>query len=327
MKLLKNFKPKRDLIEDSNGVYNWSENVDPELKDAFATYFSERKEDRIIPKPTTTGIVTSVTRDYFKLLPWWLKAVRESEPTLPIFVVAIWLDKSQLEWLEKNNIPYKLVQAHFFDDTARHKLLKNITNTNNLCCWIKPFMLQHSPFDNTIWVDVDALILKPITELTTGVQNSPLFFRDTFNPKEAPNNPKLYQLLPVPGFDPSLVINNGVFAINLERDHVLYDWWIHCCYNAFLDPKVLEAVVCWDQGALLWALHKSQMQHLVLESSELNCPANFVTFTNLEGRINYSRNRNNFLEKLREHHAGVSIAHWMGPNKLGLWPDWIEDAK
>lgn len=326
MGLIRDFVPARDLTVDSTGLWTWSELVKPEFKAQLKDYFDCRNEDsRVEAKSETTAIVTSCDSRYFTGLMWWWDAVR-SQVNDDVSIVVFELGWSSLQKREaiKAGIRYIPFNPSCFDGPHRQSLLTGITK-KELCCWTKPFLVQATPYDNVIWIDVDALPIRPLDELVALVKKQPFMFLDQYNPETTRNKDKLYELLPVYcEVDKQLTINNGVFGINVKRDHELFGWWIHASYAALRNPEIRKQFSWWDQGTMIWAMHRcgGKKNYVLDTGKKFNYPANGLKHVKDDlFRKQYVDGRCFFAE-LRKDHPDAHIVHWLGLKKFELWPDY-----
>ena len=290
-----------------------------EFQKACRDYFSARQEDTVASAGESFGVITAVDSRYFPALLWWWEAVKQNCSTSDVLVFDLGLTSPQRKTAELAGVRMQQADPACFDHIYRETIVKSIP-FRELCCWTKPFLLRDSPFANNLWIDVDALVIRPIPELETMVGTRPFATLEQYNPAWSKNHPELSRLLPLPQPASDLAINNGVFGLNPARDHQLFDWWVHAVYAALRDPAVRAQVQCWDQGCMLWALQKTGRSDIVLsEPFRYNCPANFKTASTVGERKRYQGT--DFFNQLREDHPGVSIVHWMGAQgKLECWP-------
>lgn len=229
----------------------------------------------------------------------------------------------------KAGIPFTSFNPTCFDGPHRQRLVAGITN-RELCCWVKPFLVESVQHDNVIWIDIDALPIRPLDELVDLVKKQPFVFLDQYNPAVTGNKDELYELLPVcRPVDKNLTINNGVFGLNVKRDHEFFNWWIHASYAAFREPDIRKLFSWWDQGTMIWALNRtSNIDGLVLDlGKKFNYPANGCKYAKDDlDRKRYVDSRY-FFEELRRDHPETHIVHWLGIRKFELWPDYWEAEK
>ncbi|NBQ67386.1 MAG: hypothetical protein EBU46_00570 [Nitrosomonadaceae bacterium] len=326
MRSCQNFVPSRDAELDTNGLWKWSANIDPAFKATVRNYFASRKEDPVVYQgPQTTGVITAVDSCYFNALLWWWEAVKRNATTLNVIVYDLGLSYDQKQQAAAAGINLVAANPYHFDGPPRNDLTAQIPRWE-LCCWMKPFLIKRSPFHNNIWIDVDALIIRSIDELVSLVKQQPFIMPDIYNPDVTPNKPELYQQLPIyAAIDDTVKINAGIIGINPNRDSQLFDQWIDCCYQALRNPEIRASVSWSDQGALIWALQRSQRQSTTILDAAVrfNCPANFTKGGKEGGqRKSYKDSGYQFLEELAVDHPSTNIVHWMGNGKLELWPKW-----
>ncbi len=263
--------------------------------------------------PLAQGVLTSADRTYFDGLKLLVKSIQESEPW-PIACADLGLTLEQREWCHRNDvilIDRSVIPLSFL------KTFKDLPRFYDPCrpemVWAKPWIVRASPFEDTIWLDADVIVLQPLKELFEKLKSGPLMFGDGLNPKASLNAPALYEHLPVPRVTEQ-DLNSGVFAVSKEREAPLLNAWIECVQHAGSNKNIRDAIRWHDQGAMLWALHKTGCIDCVDSWKRWNVPANYATSKHLKERKSYRRA--SLLQDLKADHPNAGIVHYMAQPKL-----------
>lgn len=314
---VKKLLPARDLVPNADGVFCWGPQVPEDVRNKIASYFAVRQEDQVEVCGNRTGIITGVDAQFFPAFQWWWEAVKRYGCGLESLVFDFGLTAEQKTWMIRNGVNFAPMNPYGFDGPNRKEYIGRWTKTE--LCWLaKPFLLKNSKFDTNLWIDVDALLINSIQPLLDQLAKGPVVCADTFNPEYAKNKKELYTKLPIGGLPTDLVINAGVVGMNPHRDREVYDWWLHCIYKMMLDEELRPLVSCADQGALLWAIHRSRRYDMVMPDRTFNCPANFQSSEGV--RKDYSKVGHCFLEAVKKDHPCTAIVHWLGSKKFDTWP-------
>lgn len=162
------------------------------------------------------GIIVGSNQTLEWALPWWLKHYQEHNHH-PVAFIDLGLSYEMKEWCKKNghHIPLRVVDfADHIADGLREVWRKEsgIQFEEARNSWFKkPLALLKSPFDRTIWIDVDCEVRGDL---------SPLFeFADGFAmAKEQTPYEHLFTMY-----------NSGVIAY--RKNHPLIHQWAEWCQN------------------------------------------------------------------------------------------------
>ncbi|MBA2116696.1 hypothetical protein [Bremerella alba] len=188
--------------------------------------------------------------------------------------------------------------------------------------WPRPWLVDASPFEKTLWIDADSIVIRPLSELFPEIEKGVVVYTDANHPPSSPNHPKLYELLPVPKITAKFV-NSGVLGLQCGRDDDLISSWKYCIEQAATRLEVRQLISWHDQGALLWALHKTMRTHLIRQDVTWNCPPHGFNASRRSERKRYSRA--SYLQDIRRDHPHVGIVHYMSRPKL--WELIDEDTR
>lgn len=143
--------------------------------------------------------------------------------------------------------------------------------------FLKPFIIQQSPYNYTLWIDSDCIVTKDLS-LSSVIQNRETFFtRHWINPKHVKkNNKKLYELYPVEG--ESEYINAGVIGFNKSHDLDILEQWIHLINIGIYDVTgtIRSYLAMHDEGALTWALRKTNKGYRIINDYRYNLYCEFL---------------------------------------------------
>ncbi len=173
--------------------------------------------------------------------------------------------------------------------------------------WYKPFCIMKSPFQKTLWLDSDIVVLCGIDEMFQRIEDRFQVFSDIHAPTMAKNGGGLYKHCPPKHKPDNTVLNAGVIGLDLLRDKNILDMWTSFILKAVEDKKITEYVRWWDQGALLWTYWNSRAFEISREAKTWNRPAN------RRKKYDYT---DEIYDEIQCHNAGANIVHWMGQPKL-----------
>jgi len=175
--------------------------------------------------------------------------------------------------------------------------------------WACPFLIEASPFDRVFWLDCDIVILRNLGGIFSLLDDGPVFTPENLAPEKTPNKPQLYDLLPIDrAFDRARpTVNGGVSGWDLKRDRDALQAYMHPIRRACDDPRVRDAISWHDQGALLWAIQKTGLEHRVQPTSAWNL---CVAHTRAAGKA-YDWNPA-VLQELRRDVPEANLLHWNG---------------
>lgn len=262
------------------------------------------------------GVMTAAGANYFPGLQHLWESISQFAPSCSIACVDLGLNTSQRDWCRSHDIqliemldvvPIELLDA-FSDKRNRSQ-----TFQQSRLLWPRPWLVDASPFENTLWIDADAIVIRSLSELFPEIEKDVVVFTDANHPPSSPNHPKLYQLLPVHEVTAKFV-NSGVLGVQRGRDNDLIASWKYCVEQAATRLEVRRLISWHDQGALLWALHKTMRTHLIRQDVTWNCPPHGFNASRRSERKRYPRAT--FLKDLQRDHPEAGIVHYMSRPKL-----------
>lgn len=262
------------------------------------------------------GVMTAAGASYFPGLQHLRESISQFTPSCSIACVDLGLSTIQQDWYHSQNIqliemldvvPSQLLKA-FSEERDRTQSFQQ-----SKLLWPRPWLVAASPFENTLWIDADAVVIRPLDDLFLEIEKGVVVYTDTNHPPSSPNHPHLYQLLPVPEVTAKFV-NSGVLGVQRGRDDDLIESWKYCVEQAAKRLEVRRLISWHDQGALLWALHKTKRTHLIRQEVTWNSPPHGFNASRRVERKRYPKAT--FLTDIQRDHPQIGIVHYMSRPKL-----------
>ena len=193
--------------------------------------------------------------------------------------------EQQTKWAFENNLNIKRLQ-----------IPKTHANVSHWQTYLKPWVIEDSPFDYTLWIDSDCVVTGNLS-LASAITNKQTFFVQHWIKQESlrPNNKKLYEEFPTET-DQLVYVNAGVFGINKKTDAaIISDWKMLLTKGLTESPYLLEYIINWDEGALNWAIQKNKASCCIIDDYRYNCFSAFCSLSNVMPH-SYYHQRGFFIE-------------------------------
>jgi len=120
------------------------------------------------------GVMVATDQNLEWMLPWWVYHFKKHS-SLPIAFVDLGMSEEKKAFCEQHGTLISIEPKQFPFDPNRIEELSNhgvfdISNLNQVLptrnAWLlKPFALLTSPFEKTLWIDIDCEVLQPIDPL------------------------------------------------------------------------------------------------------------------------------------------------------------------
>jgi hypothetical protein len=169
--------------------------------------------------------------------------------------------EKQKEWAMHNNLLTKSI-----DIPDGHK------NIPKWQTYLKPWFLDDSPFEYTLWIDSDCIVVGDLS-LVEYVEKRKTFFSQHWIKQNLlkKNSKELYEKFPVKSsYIPC--VNAGVFGINKLTHYLLIkDWKTLLIKGITEDRQLLKHIAIYDEGALNWAIQNHCTQEDVKNDYRYNC--------------------------------------------------------
>lgn len=263
-----------------------------------------------------TGVLTASNASYWPTLSALALACKEQD--FPLAVADHGLQP------EQRNELLQLGHVTMLDNTldinlyAAAKQNTVLRATSSSEAWLKPWICKYSPFNNTVWIDADAIPvfnLKHLFDLTA-VHGSWV----TRNHWSG-NNPRSYKNLAqaiggvdLDRYNVACHINSGVFGYT--RDTPWIDVWRETILKMFM-LDIASTSSTRDQAALVMALSSTDTpMPPLLWLDKYNLAANYLPAMQRHDRKNYNGlSGAQLLNATRADHPDAFVVHWMGRPK------------
>ncbi len=263
--------------------------------------------------PYEQGIVTATDENFFPGLKMLVESIRDSND-IPFRCIDLGMSDHQKRWCYDCGVNLidgvRIVDqmATVFEGVSKYRPIRRFASL-----WAKPWLISLSPFRDTIWIDSDAVVLRPLTELFDRLKSGIVAIADGNYPAGSLNSEKLYELLPVPRLTDHY-INSGVIGLRMDRDREFLEAWKYCVTQAGIREEVRDAVAWHDQGAALWAIHKTERTDQINYELTWNHPPHGYSSEQLKERKRYRKGH--WLKDLQADHCKAGIVHYMSAPKL-----------
>jgi len=189
-------------------------------------------------------------------------------------------------------------------------------------CWQKPWLIRESPFDATLYLDPDLLVLCDPSALLDRAEavGFTVFPQRGDSATCCGNAPQLAALAPQTSPGVEVPVQAGVIATcrACPRDGLILAAWCSLIERALVDPPLARALTFGDQGGLAWTLAQLHAQDAIVGEVAGHCwnvSANGLWEQPRAQRRRY-RDDATLLDRVRADHPGAGIVHWYGAPKL-----------
>jgi hypothetical protein len=255
------------------------------------------------------GVVTAADAGLFDDLKFMISSLRASDET-PLVVYDLGLRHDQLQWcLSQTNVTCRPLPA--MSDS-----LAGFVGEHRWQAWLKPAYIHDAPFDQLLWLDADCVVLSPLEELFQQLEDAPVLMPEVALGCGANHSTLYAHYLPIrdPEIRGAAEMNNGVIGFDRHRDRDLIAAWLYAVQWAVEHPELRHLFRWYDQGALLWAILRTENEHHIRESHDWNYPAS-VTGQLVRHAV---ENGVSVLDAIRAGHPTARIVHWFGLIKLSV---------
>lgn len=180
---------------------------------------------------------------------------------IPVTLIDLGLLPAQRAWCNERGIPLMTAE------------LKMPAPVKGWQIWNKPFYLEASPYEDTLWMDCDTCAPGSVVPLLESIDAGPLILRHWDEAYDYPNDESLYDLFPTrTRFANKRLLNAGVLGIRKSRD-LRADWfltWRDMVLKSIGSAKLRSLISYYDEGALIWALEATASVELITNRQEWN---------------------------------------------------------
>lgn len=259
------------------------------------------------------GVITLADANYFHGLLNLYYSIQETYP-VPVICYDIGLSKEQKTWCKNNLLNLTISPVPQHQIITKIKEYKETTKLKKKGkrqwpLWICPFLIQFSPFEKTLWLDCDLLILRNLDLLFKKIEDSPVFTPENLAPQVTANKPELYQLLPInkPFQKENVLINAGVSGWHKARDKKILNDYAMVVTEAFENENIKNAISWHDQGALIWAILNNSAESKVEKSWKWNLCVKHTAAKEI--KFTWSKET---LKRIQQIVPEANILHWNG---------------
>jgi hypothetical protein len=265
----------------------------------------------------TKGVLTAANDAFWRTLNTLVRGCIALD--VPIAVVDHGLSKAHCEWLTKRSATV-IKGSQSYERSLREIAVdhKNFNPKAPPEAWWKPLVCLESPFERTIWIDADAILLRGAEEMFAAIDSGPWLTRDWWVPSNRAAG--LYEslIMAVHGKKPSnfpecVWVNSGVFGFS--RGDAWLEGWRDMCQTITGNPEYLSHCRCRDQSALAaWLAANPSTAPRFIEDDRWNYPANGKMAKDAKLRTNYLPTVD-LLATCKIDHPEAYVVHWLGRPK------------
>ncbi len=200
------------------------------------------------------GILTASDSPFFPALKRLVVSLKKQ---WPMCVMDLGLSSLEVGWLESKGV--QTVKRDWYCPKT----------VNCWHTWNKPQYIRSSPFDYTLWLDADCVVVGDLVPLF-GVD--PLIVRLEGSWPQNANGPHVYQVGDVAEkLPPWSLVNAGVVGFSKEAiKGDLFLKWERMCKAAITDYSLRKSLAHQDTGALIWAIEASGSKGLIRDQPGWN---------------------------------------------------------
>ncbi len=273
------------------------------------------------PPPPDTGVISASDPFYFP----GFQLLVQSLHGFPVTLFDLGLSPEQRQWCMDRGIALRTIP------------LVVPATLHGWQTWNKPFYLEASPYEHTLWLDADCVVRGSLGPLFQAIAEKPVLIRHWDAVYAGPNDERLYDRFPTrTRFASTRVVNAGVIGIRKSRD-LPAPWfraWREMVTRAASDAQLRALVSFHEESMLIWALEESASVEVVSDRPEWN---RFIRPSERGDTAWLAREMQNPTEDLVWHLAcnpkmwcEQSLAGWMlpgdalAPYDLDAYPDVLQ---
>jgi len=258
------------------------------------------------------GVITLADSSFFPGFVLLYESIQRSYP-VPVTCFDGGLTENQRQWVDEHLVNCTVTPIPDIDDI--HIVVENLggispNGTDESMLWVCPFLISNSPYQRTLWLDADLIVVDRLGGLFELIDDGPVFTLENNDPSCTANNASLYSEMPLGKNNEDAtrapLVNAGVSGWDLVRDGDVIKNYIAPILEACRNEKVRQAISWHDQGCLIWAVQNSGLHERVLHDTKWNlCARHSVK------EMNYSLEEN-LCDQVREAYPDANIVHWNG---------------
>ena len=270
-------------------------------------------------KPGTYGIITAISPAWFiefKILYQSIQKIAD----IPISVVGLDLLDEQKQHIRKT----RSVELIEIEEEKLNEFKKLGAHWKP---YYKPYYMLQSPYDYTLWIDADAVVLKELDEIFAKINDGIFFTTDYFAPETCLNDSRLYEeySAPVPLEHENIAINTGVLGYHFPRDKHIFEKWFKNVNIVNKNPHLKNYIKLYDQGVFIWTMRETGNIGDIHTDPKYNYPAKRNLYEYHENKFDYDykwpspdmpKMGGDIIDNIKLDNPNAVIAHFAGRPKL-----------
>lgn len=267
-------------------------------------------------KTRSRGILTGAKAAFWPTLAALVSSCLEAK--VEISVVDCGLRLRHRRWLASKGV--SLLPAPCDIRATLSGLRRRNRGMSDIAAWLKPAICLNSPYEDTVWIDADAVVTRDHHELFRLLDEGSWVASEKW--VDSADLPDLYRDLlqlrlggaPAP-FAQACKISTGAFGF--RRDDEWLASWRDVCAELMQDVRALPLCRCRDQSALVMMYCSALDLEMprVIDDDRFNYPANGLKREDRFKRKRYPLDAN-LLSAVRDDHPHAIVVHWMGRPKV-----------
>lgn len=187
--------------------------------------------------------------------------------------------------------------------------------------WNKPYFLTYSPFQKTLWLDPDTMVIDDLTQMFCLMRDGPVVFKTD---EEIDPNDWFFARMPGGvGVPPNAFYpTTSVLGLDMHRDFYLVSEWMWVVENVVTNSKLEASAKRFDSAALAWGLAKHSANKWAMKNPAWNWPVlggvngrKFVEYPEVE----------DLLVGVKKDFPLAYILNWGWPQPWMTWPTSLLD--
>ena len=265
----------------------------------------------------TYGIVTAISSEWFTEFKMLYQSIQKIAD-IHISVIGLDLLDEQKQYIEK-------IQSVKLIEIKEDKLNEFKKLGEHWRPYYKPYYMLQSPYDYTLWIDADAIVLEELDEIFAKINDGIFFTADYFAPQTCLNDPRLYEeySAPVPSEHENIAINTGVLGYRFPRDKHIFEKWLKNVDIVNKNPHLKNYIKLYDQGVFIWTMREMGSIGKINVDLKYNCPAKRNLYEYDEDENDYKwpspntpRMGGDIFDNIKLDNPGAVIVHFAGKPKL-----------
>lgn len=255
----------------------------------------------------TKGIITATDSRGYECCLLMVKSVRLFHPDIPIQVNDLGLTEEEKQ--EMSSVGAEVVTPNLDHIKGETKRMGD-WYAEDWKYWAKPYVLVNSPFDLTLWIDIDCIVVKSLNDCFKEIeQRKFLIVREYLTevagcPHIVRNHPQLYIICRVPK---QMEVGIGAGVIGFSDKTIIHEWAKTCSF--LIHSRYTPYVAWWDQGAMLLTLEKMKLADISKADIAYN-------YTLQVGQRKFQIDGINSIPGLRSVFPKATILHYCGKPKM-----------